>query len=391
LLLLVLACTLVLHWRVAVEDDGRKGIIIAYSLLLALLFYVHYVGVFVALGLFAHWLLRPQTRSSLSRMLAAGVLTLLFVSPGIPLLLSQRSLKLHHDRQLALSHDNPQALSFAPSGQDPAGKREISSAIRSTAVVVGFYPATSHLIFLFCAIPLACTLAGTAFLGIVKGDEACRLFLIFSAVAFVAVVAAHLGNTRYLLFLIPVLALALARVLQYWRAQWPRSGAVMGVLVLAGYCAGFVRQVTKPHGTPWQNVVHAIELANQPGDKVVFDVLYSQVPFDYFAQHQNFHPQEAGFPIDIDTWWNMQRHRGFGGPVITQSDLDRFVSDVSRSDARNVWLVLFETYYYDPHDELLERLGQLGQPSEAVLPADPDDQDRSQEDSQIRLIRISRP
>ena len=87
----------------------------------------------------------------------------------------------------------------------------------------------------------------------------------------------------------------------------------------------------------------------------------------------------------------MQRHRGFGGPVITQSDLDRFVSDVSRSDARNVWLVLFETYYYDPHDELLERLGQLGQPSEAVLPADPDDQDRSQEDSQIRLIRISRP
>jgi hypothetical protein len=53
-----------------------------------------------------------------------------------------------------------------------------------------------------------------------------------------------------------------------------------------------------------------------------------------------------------------------------------------------VWLVLFETSYYDPHDALLARLRQLGQATEISLPPDPDISDL-QENPPLRLIRIS--
>ena len=391
LFMFVFVCALSVYWRAAVQEEGGNGLILVYSVLLALLFYIHYLAVFIGAGLFAYWALRPGfTRRRLSRILAAAILTLLFVSPGIPLLLSQRALKSQFDHRLQLSHSNPNTLSFASSGEDPADKRGIPSLVRGTAVMAGFYPATSRLIFLLCAIPLACALAVVMFLGVAKRDEVCRLFLILALVLLGGVIGLHLSSARYLLFLIPVLALALARVIQYWTSsvRWHRIGLAAGVALVVIYCAGFARQATRPHGKPWQNLVHGIQSRYQPGDKVVFSALYSQVPFDYFAQHQSFIPQEAGFPIDIYTWWNMQKHRGWGGPVITQSDLDRYVAGLSSSNTKTVWLVLYETYYDDPRNALLTRLSQSGQPEEVPLPADPDDPVSSQQDSHLRLIRI---
>jgi hypothetical protein len=78
-----------------------------------------------------------------------------------------------------------------------------------------------------------------------------------------------------------------------------------------------------------------------------------------------------------------------GGPVVMQSSVDRFVSDLSTSNTKTVWLVSYETYYYDPHNALLARLGQSGQTTEVALPADPDDSISSQQDSHLRLIRLS--
>jgi uncharacterized membrane protein len=394
LFLLGFVCALIVHWQIVVQEDGRKGTLLAYSFLLALLFYIHYLGIFIGAGLFVHWVLRANhTKKSVSRILAAGTLTLLLVSPGMPLLLSQRALKVQLDHQLDRSHSDPQTLSFASTGQDSAESHGIESMARSTAVLVGFYPTTSRAILFACAIPLACALAGVLYLGLFKKDEICRLFLILVILLYSAVIAFHLGSTRYLLFLIPVLVLALTRTLQYWTTslQWPQIGIVMGVFLLVIYCAGFTRQALKSHGKPWENLVRAVQTDYRPGDKVIFDVLYAQVPFDYFARHRNFYPVEAGFPIDIDTWWNMQGHRGWGGPVITQSNLNRFIADLSRSDSKTFWLVSYETYYYDPQDALLKRLSEVGHVAEVLLPINPDDAVGSQQGSRLRLFRISRP
>ena len=97
--------------------------------------------------------------------------------------------------------------------------------------------------------------------------------------------------------------------------------------------------------------------------------------FDYFARHMDFHPEESGFPLSIYDWWEKQGYKGPGGPVIMNSDLDEYLSRLSASRPKAVWLVLFETSYYDPHDALLARLRQLGQSTEIRLPSDPDTPD----------------
>jgi len=107
-----------------------------------------------------------------------------------------------------------------------------------------------------------------------------------------------------------------------------------GAMILCVYAAGFYRQALKPHGRPWQNVVSAVQQNYRPGDTVVFDALYAQVPFDYFAHRMNFNPTESGFPISIYDWWNSQGFKGWGSPVIMKSDLDQYVSNLSASGRR---------------------------------------------------------
>jgi hypothetical protein len=143
-----------------------------------------------------------------------------------------------------------------------------------------------------------------------------------------------------------------------------------------------------PHGCPWQTLVGVAQQNYRPGDMVVFDVLYAQVPFDYFARQAHFQPQECGFPLSIYDWWDKQRNEAWGGPVIMKSDLDEFVSGLYASRSKTLWLVLYETYYYDPHDTLLESLRQFGQVTEFSFPQG-EGASASEDDSNLRLIRIS--
>src|SRR5206468_2308116 len=105
--------------------------------------------------------------------------------------------------------------------------------------------------------------------------------------------------------------------------------------------AGFARQALRPRGRPWQNLLNAVQQGYKPGDEVVFDALYAQVPFDYFARHLNFQPDETGFPVSVYEWWARQPHTAWGGPVITQADLNRSVADASKE--KTVWIVSYES------------------------------------------------
>lgn len=51
-----------------------------------------------------------------------------------------------------------------------------------------------------------------------------------------------------------------------------------GVAIMGLYLAGFARQALRHHGHPWQNLRIAIEHDYLPGDRIVFDALYAQVP-----------------------------------------------------------------------------------------------------------------
>jgi uncharacterized membrane protein len=391
LAILIFICLLIVHWAVAVERREEKWLIAAYGILAALLFYSNYIRVFILMGLCIHWTIATGfVRGRIVRLCVAGLLIILLVSPGIPALLERNALKAQLAGALELSHRNPSALSFDASGQNAAKPAVIKALAKSAASMAGFYPAASPLLLLLCALPLACALAGAVYLGLVKGDELCRLFLVMALAIAAGVVALHLSATRYLLPLVPLLVLSLARAVQYWEAKprWRVICRVAGILILCLYAAGFFRQAFMPHGRPWQNLVSTLQQNYRPGDTVVFDVLYAQAPFDYFARHANFQPQEIGFPLSIYDWWDKQKNEAWGGPVILRSGLDKFVSDLSASKPRTVWLVCYETYYYDPHDALLGRLRQLGAVTEFSLPPDRDTPDPREA---LRLIRVSLP
>jgi len=325
----------------------------------------------------------------MARACIAGVLTSLLIAPGIPLMLSQYHLKTQMDRNLKLSNSNQNALSFkdaASETEKPHGALTIVA--KSVAAAFGFYPAKSPILFLLCATPLAGVLLGIGYLWLVKSDEICRFFGVVACAMTLGLLVLHLGHTRYILPLVPLLVLAIARVIQYWTAaaHWRYSGTVVAVFLVGLYFAGFYRHATRPHGRPWQNLVRTLQQHYHKGDRVVFDALYAEVPFDYFAAHQHFQPEETGFPVPIYDWWDSQRFEGWGGPVVTQQDLSRFVE--SSSSSKTLWLVLYETYYYDPHEALLAQLRQKGEVTEIDLPPDPDSYS-SDENSNLRLIRVA--
>jgi 4-amino-4-deoxy-L-arabinose transferase-like glycosyltransferase len=389
LFIVVFVLLLIVHWAVAVERREEKWLVAAYGILAALLFYINYIGVFILLGLCVHWMIASGfVRGRVMRLCAVGILIILFISPGIPALLERNALKAQLGQALELSHQNPTALSFGVAKQSSVKPSEMKDLAKSAAAMAGFYPAPSSLLLLLCAIPLAVALAGAGFLGLAKGDEVCRLFGVVMLAVGIGVVALHLYATRYLLVLVPLLVLAVARAVQYGAAKprWRVPILAVGTLILCLYAAGFFRQAYMQHGHPWQNLVCVVQQNYRPGDLVIFDVLYSQVSFDYFARGAHFQPQESGFPISIYDWWDKQRNKAWGGPVVTQSDLDQFVSNLSASRSKTLWLVLYETYYYDPHDALLGRIRELGEATEFHLPSDPDTPDSKES---LRLIRIS--
>jgi hypothetical protein len=94
----------------------------------------------------------------------------------------------------------------------------------------------------------------------------------------------------------------------------------------------------------------------------------------------------TGFPESVYEWWAQQPHTAWGGPVITSPDLNRFVADASQ--VKTVWVVSYESAYYDPHQALVERLSHMGRATEVPLPSDPEVQ-ASESDPGLRLIRVS--
>jgi len=388
---LLVICILMVHWLIAIEKKEGRWLVIAYGALAALLFYVHYIDVFIVLGFFAHSLLASGfIRRHILRLFAAGMVTIVLISPGVPLLLHQLAGKTQLTRVVELSHHNPHALSFGTPVQYPDEPAGIAAIPKSMAAIAGFYPAQSIPLFLLCAIPLVLCLATIGFLAIGAGDEYCRLFLLLTLAVSAGMLLLHVYTTRYMVPLIPPLVLAIGSALKYWAAK-PRMrslGLALGASILCLYAAGFYRQAVKPHGHPWQDVVNAVQKDYRPGDIVIFNALYAQVPFDYFANSVSFHPTENGFPLSVYDWWSSQSFKGWGGPVIMNSDLDNYISNLSTSRPKTVWLVQYETSTYDPHSALLERLRKLGQATEVPLPFNPDNT-RPIEAPPPSLIRIS--
>ena len=392
LLILVFVALLGLHWRVVVERADSVGLLLAYGACAALAFYVHYFALFALTGLAIHAASSPAYwRGRIKKLAIAAGFCLLLVAPHVPSLLAKRAATQTLNNARAAAYTNPDTIAYGgmsgPQGAAAGGQGMVRYA-KASAVLAGFYPATSHLLFLLCAIPVAVAIAVVLFLAAFKRDPLCTLSCLVIACVELGVMGMHLAATKYALLVVPACVLALARALQYCteNMRWRTPGLVCAAWLVLVYGAGFYRQYSLPQAHPWQNVFDAVQKNYKTGDAVVFDALYAQVPFDYFGRKQDFHPLEFGFPISEYAWWDKQPCKAWGGPVITHADLDRFVGDLVARKPGTVWLVLFETAYYDPKFELQKRLGNSGVMAEIPLPFQ--DKEDSAPDGGLRLIRI---
>jgi uncharacterized membrane protein len=355
-----------IHRIVTSETNGSWLYLVLYSLLSALLYYTHYIGLFVLMGFFIDWIVATRCRSDrLLHLFFAALLTFVLTAPWIPIMFTQRAQKLGQGHALIVSYQDPTALTFGESPAETTIRDYFLTYVRNAGAAIGLYPARSVILLICLALPIILVLAGAVFLA-ATGDRVCRL-LVFVTLAMIAgfvVLGAH--ETRYFLPLLPFMFLSMSRTLQVWRgSRWRSIATIIAALVLVIYTAGFIRQVTMRHPRPWSSLVAALEHNYRQNDVVVFDVLYGQVMFDYYAKQAGFHPREVGFPESIYAWWEQQPFKGWGGPVLTKSDLDSTATALEKlPHPKTVWLVLDEVNYYDPRNALLARMAGMGNPIE---------------------------
>jgi hypothetical protein len=250
--------------------------------------------------------------------------------------------------------------------RDAAGTAR--SAAENVASVAGVFPARRPLWLALLAVPLLIPLA----VGVAGARRLprVRLLLCVGLAVLGGGLVAGLTARRFLIFLVPVLVLALVEALDDLAGRRRRLALAAAVAVVALYAAGTLRVLRTPERRPTRAVVATLEAGVRPGDVVVVSSLYYEILLEYHAHQAGVTLPVRGFPVPIREWWAGQPFKGWGGPAITEDDLAGFVSRLrSEAAGHTVWLVLFENRYYDPRHRLLSALSQA---AHSVVPLAPE-------------------
>jgi 4-amino-4-deoxy-L-arabinose transferase-like glycosyltransferase len=347
-----------------IEDrDGslrRGSILVAVGGTLA--FYTHYVTVFVFAGLGAFALLEAvRRRLPMRRILPAAAALLILTAPWLPVLMQQRAAKAELRQVELAARSDPSSLSYGPDTNPPrSSSATIRAAVENAASVAGVYPAGRPLSLVVLSLPFVIA-AGAALAGWRRLPWT-RLFALVSVVTLAGGVVAGITARRFLVVLVPFLALALAEALGSLRGRLAaRVGAVTGAALAAVYGLGAVRTATMVSVQPTREVVRHLERELRPGEVVVVEALYYETLLGYHARRAGVELPVQGFPVPIRSWWASQRFKGWGGPPINTQELAGFVAALpGLAPSGRVWLTQFETRYYDPRRRLLGALGESG-------------------------------
>jgi 4-amino-4-deoxy-L-arabinose transferase-like glycosyltransferase len=338
----------------------RGSVLVAIGGTLA--FYTHYVTVFVFAGLGAFAVLEAtRGRLSIRRVLPAAAALLILTAPWLPVLMQQRAAKADlRQVEVAARHD-PASLSYGPDTNPPRSVRAtVIAAVENAASVAGVYPAGRPVSLVVLSLPFVIT-AGAALAGWRRLPWT-RLFVLVSTVTLAGGILAGITARRFLVVLVPFLALALVEALASLRGRLAaRVGAVTAAALAAVYGLGAVRTATIVSPQPTREIVRHLERELRPGDLVVAEALYYEALLGYHARHAGVDLPIRGFPVPIRSWWASQRFKGWGGPSINTHELAGFVEALpGLAPSGRVWLTQFETRYYDPRRRLLGALGRTG-------------------------------
>jgi hypothetical protein len=196
-----------------------------------------------------------------------------------------------------------------------------------------------------------------------------RLLLSVALITLGGGIAAGITARRFLILLVPLLILALVEALDYLALRRRELAIGLGLATVGIYAAGTIRVLRTPDSRPTAAVVALLKAALQPGDVVVVSAPYYQTLLEYHARQAGAAFPIRGFPEDIESWWARQSFKGWGGPAVSEQQLASFVASLREEErGRTVWLVLFETRYYDPKQQLLAALRENARSVDPQLP-----------------------
>lgn len=121
------------------------------------------------------------------------------------------------------------------------------------------------------------------------------------------------------------------------------------VLLLVVQGAGLWGWWTRPPAEAWDRVVRHVAARARPGDLLLFNAAWTQIPFDYYAEREGLHLEEHGLPVDIAQATELE-------PLMREQALPRLRQLVD-AHART-WLIYSHEWYTDPKELALSTLTQ---------------------------------
>ena len=369
-----------------------KRDVLLFSVFSACAVYTHYYSAFLLFGYAVYLLFLVRKRQVQVKTVVTSLMLILVITvPWFPIAYRQGVDRMNVNNELRAARLDPSTLSYGFNQRE--GNSLLSDAVdtaENIASVLGVYPAGNKAFAMILSLPFV-SVIGYAVLLLFRKDRLIMLAFIVTAIYCTAGMFLHISSRRYFIFLTPFLIVMIGVSLQHmWKRPYLRHAAVVAAFCMVILSIlGTARTYGNNYCKPTTEIVKRIRDSYQPHDIIVFDNLYYQVPFDYYASQLGFASQRRGFPVSIYDWWNKQPFKGWGGPVITQSDLINFVGSLKQErSVGSIWLVLFETSYYDPLNRLLAALGSVSNDIKKVDIGFEGYSDRIELGSRYKLYRI---
>ncbi|RIK34920.1 MAG: hypothetical protein DCC55_31920 [Chloroflexi bacterium] len=118
---------------------------------------------------------------------------------------------------------------------------------------------------------------------------------------------------------------------------------VLSTTGLTGYFFFFEKE-------EWNKAAAYVAEQAAPGDVVVFNATWVQLPFDYYFRHYNTGTELRGLPVDLF-------ERGELEPQMTEEDLPQLRS--LADEHRRIWLVYSHDWYTDPQQIIPREFSRL--------------------------------
>jgi uncharacterized membrane protein len=345
------------------QDSSKKRNIFLFSLFSACAFYTHYSAAFFILGYCMHLLLlaiKKQIRFKTA--FVPALLILMMIIPWFPTVYQQAMNKTKLNHNLLAARLDPNTLSFSPNeARTKSFLFDVKNIVEDIASILGVYPESNRAFGLILALPFFVIIIYSLFL-LAKRNQLAILAYGMSIIYIVAGLLFQVSSRRYFIFLTPLLILVIGISVHDMtnRNKFKLLSVVIGLSILTYYVLGVGRIYYKSYRKPTTDIVNYLSKHYRAGDIIVFNSLYYQIPFDYYASLLHFYPTKRGFPTGISEWWDKQPFKGWGGPIITKHMLTEFVESLGHGNhKRSVWLILFETNYYDTHNQLFAKLKSI--------------------------------